>query len=250
MKRFIVSLAAAVSLGVASFSSHALTIDAVLESFESNSATISGVGSGGGFGTFSLLTDVTGTEIDFLGQEFLAMCLEPDEFITTGTTYTFDVVALADAPSATGGMGTEGQSRMEQVLGYYGTPTIEAVQALSNPARNAIQMAAYEVGYENNAVNGFDFTSGAAIVTGVGASENQDLIDTINEGDFADLVQAFGLVNIGTVPADRTRTVYVAQDFMIATEQEGEDEPVPAPAPLALLGLGLVGMIGARRFMA
>lgn len=214
---------------------HALTITATLDGFQSTDANLNGTGAAGGIGTFSLLSDVTGTSVDWLGATFLAMCLEPDELVAQGNTYKFEVVGLADAPTSTGGMGSTKAAWIDSIFTGLGFDSITDVAGAGAVALSAVQMAVYEAGYETSGV--FDWSSGSATLTGAGSSLMAQLTAYAVAPQASDL-EFIGLLNQAVIPSSGSRAVYTGQDFMVVRNLE----TVKSPGSLALFGLGLLGV--------
>ena len=237
-KESLVILMAVLSYLAIAGPANALFIDAKLVGFDSTDANLNGTGPAGGIGRFQLLSNVTGTEVDFLGVEFLAQCLEPDENVSTGNTYRFEVVSLADAPTSVGGMGAVAADWIERIYEGLGHRSMATVALASNIEQSALQMAIYEAGYET--AGAFDWGGGTATVTGSGASLVATVAGHLAAPAVTDL-DMFGLLNVSLAP---TRTVYRAQDFMVFNERTID---VMEPQSLMLFGLGLLGMTGVAR---
>jgi hypothetical protein len=244
MKDFLGALAFATAFTFAQ-SASALIIEARLDSFESTPITVAGVGTGGGRGTFTLLGSdsvVPSNLASILDASFQAICLEPDSYITTGLTYSFFVTDLQFAPTTTGGMGAAREAAIEDALGRIGMTDVESLDLLGV---STVTAGVYEAGYES-AVNALDLTSGTAVVTGAGAADAQAAIDGV--GAYSTMltsVDAFALINLGPSGGFSSRTVFEGQDFMVTTASA-----VPSPAPLALFGMGMLGLVGMKRFRA
>jgi hypothetical protein len=214
-------------------------IDARLTSFQSSDAIVNGVGPSGGIGTFQLLSSVTGTDVDFLGAEFMAQCLEPDEYVAVGDTYRFEVVDLAQAPTSTqGGMGALKAGWLESIMGGLGFGSVEDVFAADAVVRSAIQMATYEAVYEQSGT--FSFTGGSTVLQGSGLAQTA-AVQTALGGPVT--LDGFALLNRGLLSAPDSRSLFRGQDFAVYNERS-----IPSPTPLALFGLGLLGMAGARKY--
>lgn len=96
-------------------------------------ATLDGTSyTGGGIAYFTLMEAMLNYS---LGDEILAMCLEPDEYVSIGSTYDFDLVELADAPTS----------------GNFGTANADAYSTLS-PATTSTSYQAWAL-LNNGRVN-------------------------------------------------------------------------------------------------
>lgn len=223
-------MAICVLLAVA-FPAGASFIDARLVSFQSTDANLNNTGPAGGIGTFELLTDATGTDVDLLGQTFMAQCLEPNEHVSVGNSYTFSVVALADAPTARiGGMGATNARWLELIMAGLGFESVDDVASASAVTRSAVQMATYEASFESSGV--FDYAAGSATLTGSGLAASGDIVSALGAST---LLEGFALLNIGIAGAPATRSIFTGQDFAVFNAAE-----VPTPLPLALMGIGLL----------
>ena len=240
MKNFLGALAFATAFTFAQ-SASALIITATLDSFESTPISVSGIGTGGGRASFTLTGSdaVIPTNLSsVLDASFQAVCLEPNEFISTGVEYQFLVTDLAFAPTATGGMGVAREALVEAVLGRLGVTTVEAMDLTRV---GAVTGLVYEAGYEASA-NPLDLGAGTAVVTGVGTAEAQVALASFDPQ--LTNVDAFALINLGPVGGFTTRTVFQGQDFVVT-----QASVVPSPGPLALMGFGMLGLVGLRKFV-
>lgn len=231
---------------------HAYIITAELDQFTSRSATIAGIGTGGGIGEFTVIGTDAGSSGDPIldlifadGETFLAFCLEPEEYVSRGITYQFELVDLALAPTSSnaGPMGATGEKWIEKVLSYTSYGNVDELVAGSTVSRqHAFQAALYEAGYEDPIAATFDFGAGDAVVTSAGALGADLTSDQVNANSFVpqaslDEVNSYGLLNIAS-EGPGTRSLYTGQDFMVFTRAES----VPEPDLAALMGLGLMGL--------
>lgn len=257
MKRFILAIAATAVLCVGfSAPTWAVTIQATLDSFDSRTATIrradnSLIGSGGGIGSFTIVNPPAATGDPLLddlftnGNQFLAYCLEPDETISSRSTYSFEIVDLRDAPTSSeaGPMGLTGETWIEKILSYTAYNSIdELASSASASMQTAFQAALYEAGYEDPTAGLFDFGSGdARVASGAIPGDHATVTSRANSfvgGSVLDQINAYGLLNVAQVGSG-SRTAYTGQDFMVFTRTI---DTVPVPMPLALIGLGLAGL--------
>lgn len=242
MKKLIIALGIALGL-VLPMTGTALIIDAQLTSFQHSDVSLNGGATAGGVGTFQMLSDVTGTDADFLGGTFLAACLEPNEFVSVGNSYQFEFVNLRDAPtSVAGGMGFEREQVVERVMGGLGWESISGVVAAGAVNVSALGMVLYEAAFETEAP--FDWSAGSAVVTGSGAALSATVASHAASTD-TPTIEAFGLLNTAPIPATATRSVYTGQDFVVM--RVAEDVAAPGAGLLMMLGLGMLGMTRAVR---
>ncbi len=234
MKHLLGALAFTVAF---TFAQHAaaLTIFAKLESFEDAGVSFNGGTPGGGIGTFSIQGgDALPASLAFLqdAPTFEAICLEPQEFVSTGVTYIFDVVDLSAAPTNPGPMGALKATAFLEAMELGGFDRVEDITGATD--LGYAQIAAWEAAQE--LVGPFDPTAGTAVVSGPGQGNvilSSFLFDGITDLD------GWGLRNVGVV-GPSLRTVYTGQDFAVFNN-------VPTPAPMFLFGLGLIALGYASR---
>ena len=230
MKNLIGATAFAVAFTFAQGAA-ALTIHAKLTAFEGTDASVNGGAPGGGIGTFEIVGgDALTPNLSFLqdAPSFEAICLEPQEFVTTGVTYQFQIVDLADAPTNPGAMGANSATAFLEVMEFAGFSRVEDITG-ATPISYA-QVAAWEAAQELGPT--FDVTAGTAVVTGAG---QPDVITAQGVFDGVTGLEGYGLLNVGVVGQPQLRTVYRGQDFGVFNE-------VGAPGVMALFGIGLLGM--------
>lgn len=227
-----------------SSAAQAIIIEASYSSFISRTSTIAGVGSGGGYGKFTVTSAPAATGDPLLDNlfsgEFLAYCLEPDETVSRNVTYSFELVDLASAPTSpsSGPMGTKGRDWIERIIAATNYGTVDELVAGATTAREyTFQMALYEAGYETKtAAAMFAFDAGDTVISSVGSTAVDNAVHVTRANNVAldtSGVNTYALLNLGRTDA---RTTNVGQDFFLFTRT------VPEPAPLALIGLSLLGL--------
>ena len=232
MKKLIIALGLVLPMAAT-----ALTIDAKLTGFQNSDVRLNGGAPAGGIGTFELMTDVTGTAADFLGGSFLAACLEPNEFVSVGNSYQFEFVDLSDAPtSVAGGMGLAAEAVVERIMTGLGWDSVADVVAAGLVGVSAMGMVLYEAAFETGPL--FDWTAGTAQVTGSG-SALAGAVASHATSVATPTVEAYGLLNVASIPA--TRSIFTGQDFVVMQAAE-EQVSAPGAALLMALGLGLLGV--------
>ena len=152
-------------------------------------------------------------------NDFLAFCIEPTEFLTTST---LTVGALATGDTAQGGMGI---AKARAIARMFKAVLPEIGQPVSNDVGAALQVSIWEIERETSGHYALD--SGSLRVSA--------------SPQIATLASQYLAYANGTGPqlyTLRALTVTGAQDQLAQ---------VPEPAALGVLGLGLAGLIGARR---
>jgi hypothetical protein len=89
-----------------------------------------------------------GTFTGALNGTFSAFCIEPREFVSAGTTYTYDFNALEQGTTNIGGMGTVKANELRELFGRY-YPVLGA--ALTSDQGSAMQIAVWEIVRETSA---------------------------------------------------------------------------------------------------
>lgn len=149
-----------------------------------------------------------------LPEQFQAFCIDVNQTIQYGQSYTFTVTPIEDAPTPGGGMGLAKANLLRELWGRH-----YAASLTSNTNAAAFQSAIWEV------VNdpGTNLSGGSLRIQGHGASVSlaQSWLDGLN-GDASFFAPVYAL-----------------------TSDETQDMIVPGPSTLALLGLAT--MIGRRR---
>lgn len=184
------------------------------------------------------------------GANFLAICLEPVEFIGSGSDpYTWTYTTTNNAPVDSAGNPNVPMSNDSRYLDlarllngafpvWDSTGLIDGL-APTNTLALALQLAVWEVANEDKD-NRYDLSTGDFKLSAIGAA-----------GTASAIAQSF-LAKIGGAWDDATNTFYRAltrndqQDFVIKIREDGETV-VPIPAAAWLLGSGLLGLFGLAR---
>ena len=173
----------------------------------------------------------TGELLPGSSAAFVAICIEPQEGISPGQTYTFDVMDLSAGAENIGGMGVARADYIRELL--YGDSLTQDLTAIQSAA---LQVAIWEIVRETRWDTNGDSIPNFDVLTGLTRFQNpfdpsvlttaQSWLDTyVNDGEDARLGNIVALVSGPN------------QDILAF---------VPEPTTLALFGLGLAG-IGAMR---
>jgi hypothetical protein len=177
-------------------------------------------------GEFSF-TRSGGTEVGGPSGTFFAFCIEPREFVSGGSTYTYDFSYLEQGTTNIGGMGTAKANLIRELFGRY-DPVLSV--ALDAEHASAIQIAIWEIVRE---------TSGTLDV-------NNGNVKYQNPADPAALALAQTYLSSldGTGPMLNNLYALTAvgvQDVVIQVT-DGFESPAPEPITLATTGLALIGL--------
>jgi hypothetical protein len=187
------------------------------------------VGDGAGFvstttGMFSFKR-TGGTEVGIPNGTLYGFCIEPREFVSAGTTYTYDFTNLEMGATNIGGMGVAKADLLRELFGRFypiiGAP-IDAMHA------SAIQIATWEIVRENSGV----------LNVSTGNVEYQ------NPQDAAALTLAQTYLSALTGTGPRASGLYAltnvgAQDIIV--------QETPEPVEFATTGVALIALAMLRR---
>jgi hypothetical protein len=177
--------------------------------------------------------------------QFLSLCLEPNEVVSPGTSYTYDVKDLASAPSTNGGVGTtpmgvaKAGDRKQLFGGAYsvfggsfsnltGTPT-------DSQLRGALQIAVWEIVYEQT-------TTGTPLSPGGFLYDVTDGTYTVGTDATVNALANHWLENLSS---------YSQAQGLLALVKNGQQDQivqvVPIPAAAWLFGSALMGVVALGR---
>ncbi len=159
---------------------------------------------------------VLGGDPSLLAPAFTGFCIDLNQTIQVGNSYTFTASPLEAAPVPGGGMGSVKANQLRELWGRY--QLLTTTGSSTNAA--AFQIAVWEIVFDS----GLDLASGAVQVGGHSAT----------------LTLAQGWLN--SLNGDVTK---YAGNVYALTSASGQDMIVPTPGSLALLGLA--GLAIARR---
>ena len=214
----------------------AATIIALFNGEMTSEAIQRTVGDSAGFvdtttGEFSF-TITGGTAGTGLASTFFAFCIEPREFVSSGTTYTYTLNSLSAGATNIGGMGATKAGQLAELFGRYYTDfsvTLDAMHA------SALQIAAWEIVRE---------TSGTLnVLTGN--------VQYRNAADPAALTLAQTYLSSLTGTGPKLTDVYAltqvgAQDVIVQI-RGASITATPEPITSATVGIAMVGLALALR---
>jgi hypothetical protein len=187
--------------------------------------------------------------------EFYAMCMEPYQGLSSGW---FEIVDLRFSPTSPENMQESTARRLELIVSggndAFGWTLMNDLRVANggNKAQvTALQMAVWEAGQEdaNGNPGKYDRNDGNftdVISTNAGANA---LITSLEGFGGDDVIKGFGLLAVAPDGNDGWQDRRRQDFFVFEYDDSGgtTQQSVPVPAPMALMGLGLVGMIGARK---
>jgi hypothetical protein len=177
-------------------------------------------------GEFSF-TRTGGTEIGGPSGTFFAFCIEPREFVSAGTTYTYNFSYLEQGTTNIGGMGTAKANLLRELFGRY-YPVIGA--AIDAEHASALQIAIWEIVRETSGT--LDVSSGNISYRNPAdppaLALAQTYLSSLN-GTGPMLTNLYALDNVG------------AQDVIVQVTGQFQ-LPTPEPATLVTMGVALIGL--------
>ncbi|MDZ4754657.1 MAG: hypothetical protein SGJ11_09185 [Phycisphaerae bacterium] len=173
-------------------------------------------------------------------QQFIGWCIQLYQGITIGNAYTFDVVALENAPQAPlapGPMGVLQAGLMRDLFARWadtapGTIVPEANLANTNSKAAAFALAIWEISHEN-------FT---AVDLGTLKSQMSLTLGGLRVNATADVLAYYNAMHASLGVGG---WLYADVDGLVNSSAQDQARLVPAPGALALIGLA--GLFGARR---
>jgi hypothetical protein len=180
-------------------------------------------------GEFSF-TRTGGTEIGALSGTFFAFCIEPREFVSQGTTYTYDFSYLEQGTTNIGGMGAAKADLLRELFGRYYpdfSVTLDAEHA------SALQIAIWEIVRETSGT--LSVSSGNISFRNPADAPALALAQTYLsslDGTGPKLTNLYALDNVG------------AQDVIVQVTGSLQtfQAPAPEPATLATMGVALIAI--------
>jgi hypothetical protein len=177
-------------------------------------------------GEFSF-TQTGGNDVG-LDSTFYAFCIEPREFVSQGSTYTYDLTTLDQGTTNIGGMGAAKAALISELLGrYYPDFTV----ALDAEHASAIQIAIWEIVRETSGT--LDVSAGNVIFASPADPAALALAQTYLsslDGTGPMLNNIYALDEVG------------AQDVVVQIQGSQTESPAPEPVTFATMGAALIGL--------
>ena len=171
---------------------------------------------------------------DYLGfqvSDFYSFCIEPREFVSPGSTYTYEWTALENGTTNIGGMGTTKANLIRELFGRFHTSMWDPFDGTT---AGAFQIAIWEIVRETsgtldvgNGTTQFRNAQNPAALT-----QAQNYLSALN-GNGPKVDDLFA-------GASGTLTVPGVQDILF--------QPVSEPAGLGALGIALLAVAHFRRY--
>jgi len=170
----------------------------------------------------------TGATYSGLAATFVAFCIEPREFVSGGSTYTYNLVPLDQGTTNIGGMGAAKAALLDELFGRY-YPTFGA--PLDAEHASALQIATWEIVRELPA-NPLNVSSG-----NISFRNPQD-------APALTLAQTYlsSLNGQGPMAANLAALDEVGAQDVVVQLLPGHALAAPEPASYATAGLALVGL--------
>jgi hypothetical protein len=177
-------------------------------------------------------TRTGGTFSGFQNTPFFAFCIEPREFVSVGSNYTYTWSHLWEGTTNIGGMGVAKANLLRELFGRY-FPVF--TDPIDNVHASALQIAVWEIVRETTGtLDVYNGTVRYRNATDVPALQlAQTYVQSLN-GSGPMLSNVFALTLVG------------AQD-LIVQDRNLQDAPVPEPTGTAAAGLLLIGVALFRR---
>jgi hypothetical protein len=162
-----------------------------------------------------------------LDNTFMAFCIEPREFVSPGSTYTYTLNPLSSGATNIGGMGATKAGELAELFGRYYpdfTVTLDALHA------SALQIAAWEIVRENSGT--------LNVSTGN--------VQYLNPADPAALALAQTYLSSLTGTGPKLTNVYAltevgAQDVIVQIRTSSVTS-TPEPVTSATVGMAMLGI--------
>lgn len=194
-----------------------------------------------------------------LNANTAAFCVQLDQFVTLGNTYTYQTTSLANLPT----IGSEAKANyITELFGRYFDPTWLNPSFTGSTASLAFQLALWELVYDgptNLNVNDTTKTLGTFSDTSSGDAAAASLAQKFLKGGsggyvalsgdtsvFASRLPGYTLTGLTDQPVGGANSAVAGgvQDQIVITPPGGQ---VPAPAGVWLAGAGLVALFGRGR---